>query len=123
MIVKNGRRNLSFTRKREPCDESRRVTHAEEVSVAALDMLVRVRECQVRRREYARASGSCFVDAVLEYAQAMNILKSLDGLTCAGLGQDLRALLWDLMNSVKRYSSRCVEISSRRGTAAFRRRC
>ena len=104
VIVKNGRRNLSFAR--ESVGRAMRVaeSHTRKKSLmAALDMLVRVRECQsLEARIRSSLEASCFVDAVVEYAQAMNILKSLDGLTCAEtLGQDLRALLWDLMNSVE----------------------
>ena len=104
VIVNNGRRNISFAR--ESVGRAMRVaeSHTRKKSLmAALDMLVRVRECQsLEARIRSSLEASCFVDAVVEYAQAMNILKSLDGLTCAEtLGQDLRALLWDLMNSVE----------------------
>ena len=104
VIVNNGRRNISFAR--ESVGRAMRVaeSHTRKKSLmAALDMLVRVRECQsFEARIRSSLEASCFVDAVVEYAQAMNILKSLDGLTCAEtLGQDLRALLWDLMNSVE----------------------
>ena len=104
VTVKNGRRNISFAR--ESVGRAMRVaeSHTRKKSLmAALDMLVRVRECQsLEARIRSSLEASCFVDAVVEYAQAMNILKSLDGLTCAEtLGQDLRALLWDLMNSVE----------------------
>ena len=104
VTVKNGRRNISFAR--ESVGRAMRVaeSHTRKKSLmAALDMLVRVRECQsFEARIRSSLEASCFVDAVVEYAQAMNILKSLDGLTCAEtLGRDLRALLWDLMNSVE----------------------
>ena len=104
VIVNNGRRNISFAR--ESVGRAMRVaeSHTRKKSLmAALDMLVRVRECQSLEAQIRSSlEASCFVDAVVEYAQAMNILKSLDGLTCAEtLGQDLRALLWDLMNSVE----------------------
>lgn len=104
VIVKNGRRNIASAR--ESVGRAMRVaeSHTRKKSLmAALDMLVRVRECQsLLARICSSLEASRFVDAVVEYAQAMNILKSLNGLTCAAtLGQDLRALLWDLMNSVE----------------------
>ena len=104
VIVKNGRRNIASAR--ESVGRAMRVaeSHTRKKSLmAALDMLVRVRECQsLLARIRSSLEASCFVDAVVEYAQAMSILKSLKGLTCAEtLGHDLRTLLWDLMNSVE----------------------
>lgn len=104
VIVKNGRRNISFAR--ESVGRAMRVaeSHTRKKSLmAALDTLVRVRECQsLEARVRSSLEASCFVDAVVEYAQAMNILKSLDGLTCAEtLGQAFRVLLLDLINSVE----------------------
>ena len=55
VIVNNGRRNISFARKRGPCDESRRVTHAEE-SPPHSTCSSECENAKVWRREYAQAS-------------------------------------------------------------------
>lgn len=104
VIVKNGRRNL--TSAKESVSRALHVaeSHAQKRSLmASLDMLVRVRECQsLDARIRSNLEASSYVDAVCEYASALKILRTLDGLKCAKtLGQDLRSLLWDIVQSVE----------------------
>ena len=104
VIVKNGRRNISSAK--DSVAGALRVaeSHTRKRSLlSTLDLLVRVRECQSLEAEIRASLESCsYVDAVCEYAAAIRTLKTLEGLNCAQtLGQDLRSLQWDLVQSIE----------------------
>jgi hypothetical protein len=104
VIVKNGRRNLSSAR--DSVAGALRVaeSHTRKRSLlSALNLLVRVRECQTLEAKIrACLESSSYVEAVCEYAAALSTLRTLEGLHCAHtLGQDLHSLLWDLVQSVE----------------------
>ena len=104
VIVKNGRRNLASAKDSVAGALKVAESHSRKKSLmSALDMLVRVRECQdLEARIRSNLETSSYVDAVCDYAAALGILRTLEGLKCAEtLGQDLGSLLGDTVNSVE----------------------
>ena len=104
VIVKNGRRNLSSARESVAGALHVAESHARKRSLlSSLNLLVRVRECQTLEAKIrASLESSSYVEAVCEYAAALRTLRTLEGLNCAQtLGQDLRSLLWDIVQSVE----------------------
>ena len=104
VIVKNGRRNLASAKDSVAGALKVAESHSRKKSLmSALDMLVRVRECQdLEASIRSNLETSSYVDAVCDYAAALGILRTLEGLKCAEtLGQDLGSLLGDTVNSVE----------------------
>jgi hypothetical protein len=104
VIVKNGRRNLSSASKSVAGALRVAESHTRKRSLlSALSLLIRVRECQTLEAKIrASLESSSYAEAVCEYAAALSTLRTLEGLNCAQtLGQDLRSLLWDLVQSVE----------------------
>ena len=104
VIVKNGRRNLSSAR--ESVAGALRVAESHSCKrslLSTLNLLVNIRECQTLEGKIRSSlESSSYVEAVCEYAKALTTLRTLDGLNCAqSLSQDLRSLLWDLVQSVE----------------------
>ena len=104
VIVKNGRRNLSSARESVAGALHVAESHTRKRSLlSALNFLIRIRECQTLEGKIrANLESSSYVEAVCEYASALSNLRTLEGLICAQtLSQDLRSLLWDLVQSVE----------------------